>query len=197
MSSVSATMTASVKSSVTSHHDERNSSRRGTTQPPVRRTEPPRWSIRTTSSACAATAPGRPGPATRSAVSAASSPSVRADRAASTRSSNSSAVSRPSARAPRSTSMTRSRSASDARTSGKSADTFFPCLRTPHPVSQRYIPRRSPGQAQVPGRSGRDGHSTKPTRHLLSAPGRCGHDTGTGTLAPIQVHATTASTRGA
>ena len=56
-----ASITASVKSSHTSHHDDRSSSRCGTTQRPVRRTEPPRWSIRITSSACAVAAPGMPG----------------------------------------------------------------------------------------------------------------------------------------
>jgi len=36
ISSVSTAMTASVKSSVTSHHDGRSSNRQGTTQRPVR-----------------------------------------------------------------------------------------------------------------------------------------------------------------
>src|SRR6266487_3335368 len=66
---VSRVITALVKSSVTSHHEDRSSSRHGTTQRPARRTEPPCLLIRITSSACAVAPPDRPGPPARSAVS--------------------------------------------------------------------------------------------------------------------------------
>jgi hypothetical protein len=119
--------------------------RRGTTQRPQRRTEPPRLSTRITSPACTAAAPDRPGSPVRSAVRMASSSIVREDKAASRRSSNSSAVSRPSPAASRSTSTARSRSASEALTlgdapgpsgsptDGKTADTPLPVpLAIPH-----------------------------------------------------------------
>ena len=118
---VSCTITASVKSRFTSHQDGCSSSRRGTTQRPVRWKDPARWSIRITSSAGAVSGARLARVVARSAVSGASSRKVREDRAASMRSLNSSAVRRPSAVAARSTSMTRSRSASEALRSGELA----------------------------------------------------------------------------
>ena len=143
---------ASVKSSITSHHEDRSSSRRGTTQRPQRRTEPPRLSIRITSSACTVGEPDRPGPPVRSAVRTASSSSVREDKAASSRSSNSSAVSRPSPAAAHSTSKTRSRSASEALTPGDAPPpppAHGSALRAGTPRRTNAISRDGIGQAPL------------------------------------------------
>ena len=110
---VSWVISASVKSSFTSPAVSRISIRRGTTQRPLRVTSPKRWSIRTMSLACRWIPLGG-----RSAVRTASSLLVRADSAASRRSSSSAAVSRPSPAAALRISATRSRSAWDALSSG-------------------------------------------------------------------------------
>lgn len=105
--------------------------RRGTSQRPVRVTSPKRWSIRTRSLACG----GIPSEG-RSAVSPARSPVVRADNAASKRSSSSAAMSRPSPAAICRISTTCSRSRSDARSSG-----VVPCLEeSPADLSSPVMP---------------------------------------------------------
>src|SRR5262245_46993294 len=109
-------ITAWVKSRVTRHSWVRSSMRAGTGQRPSRTYLPPCCSTTSTPLSLAAGAIGR------SAVSSASSPSVRAESALSSRVSSSSALSRPSPPATRSASTTRSRSACDARRPGWSFD---------------------------------------------------------------------------
>ena len=106
-------ITAWVKSRVTRHICMRSSIRAGTSQRPCCTYLPACCLI--TSASLAADAFGR------SAVSPASSPSVRAEGARSSRVSSSSALSLPSPPVTRSASTTRSRSSCDARMSGISS----------------------------------------------------------------------------